>query len=268
MGFIRGGLIVLASTIFFFASLSSAIFFTIGSSLNYSEVQNKTLDLVGHISDQINLTQAMSSQLSIIKTYCKTNPNYVFNYQDYNFRISCRDANKSISTLVNDAIGNFVSDSYYEEYNCKFWDCFEKYPPTFLVSEKFQAYCYNLFYFSLIAFALSAVALFLLVKRKRHLPFLAGGLIILSSLVVLAISKLSSIFSNQIVSAIINIFFSRAGFVFFRMIIIAVIILFAGLVIEFYRVGFKIYNLFSKLEKPKESGNKDKPQKTVNIRKK
>ncbi len=268
MGFIRGALVVLASTIFFFAVLSSAVFFTIGSSLDYSTVQNKTVDLAGHITEQINLTQMIGSKLSIAKTYCKTGQNYVFKSGDYNFRLSCEGINQSISSLLGNIMKNFVSDSYYEEYNCKFLDCFGKYPITFLVSAKIQAYCYKLFYFSLTALALSAAALALLMKKRRHLPFVAGGLIILSSLIILGISKLLKVLPNKLVSEIIGIFFSKAGSVFIIMIIIAAIILLAGLVIEFYRAGFKLYNLFSKLEKPKESAGNDKPQKTADTKKK
>lgn len=249
MGLIRGALAVLASTVFFFAVLSSAIFFTIGNSLDYETVEEKVIDFSGQLMGGINLLQEIDNHLDDAEDFCRTSTqDYKLSYQNYSFRFSCNDLNKSVSEILNKTVKNFVADSYYEEYNCKFWDCFEKYPITFLVSEKSQAYWYKLLYFALTAVLISAIALFFLIHKKSHLPFLAGALIILASLVVLGISKLLAALSSDILSEIIGVFFSKSAFVFIRMMIIAGIVLFVGLFIEFYRVGFKVYNLFSKME--------------------
>jgi len=257
MGFIRGILTVLATSVFFFAALSSALFYTVGSSLDYAAVENKTVDLVSEISNQINLTQKLTSQLTIIKSYCKTGSEFNFSYQEYNFTVPCSGINQSVSGIVNDTIRGLIRNLYYEEYDCVLWDCFDKYPPTFLISAQSQAYWYKLFYFALTGLILSAAALFFLIEKKRHVPFVTGGLILLASLIILAINKAVNAVSTEIIAEIIGVFFSRASFVFFRMIFISAAILLAGLFIEFYRVGFKVYNLFSKLEKEK----KDKTEK-------
>ncbi len=269
MGVIRGVLVALASTVFFFAVLSSAVFYTIGSSLNYATVHNQTINIAQQIMDQMNLTQEINSNLQDMKDSCKAvNTDYNLTYQGYTFSIPCEDLNKSISQMISDSLEKFVNSSYYEKYDCNYWDCFDKYPPTFLISEKSRDYWYKLFYFSLSAFLLSSAALFFLIQKKRHLPFLAGIMILVSSAIIFALSRLLSSMSNDILGGIISIFFSRVDFVFIRMLIIGAIIIFAGLAIEFYRAGFKLYNLFSKFRESKKAQDKNKSQKDSDAGKK
>jgi len=269
MGMIKGALFALASTIFFLAVLSSAIFLTIGSSLDYGIVQNQTVNIVQQLVEQMNITQAINSNLAQMKASCNIiNSNYNFSFQGYDFSVSCEDLNKSVSAIIDNSIKRFVNSSYYKEYDCNYWDCFNKYPPTFLISEKSKNYWFKLFYLSMTALIVSSAALFLLIKKKRHLPFLIGGTILASSAIILAIGKVLGSISNDLVSQIIMIFFSKSNFVFIKMLIIGIIILFVGLVIELFRAEFKIYNLFSKGGDSKKAEDKNKEQKDSNPKKK
>lgn len=268
MGLIRGGLFVLASVVFFLAVLSSAMFLIVSSSLDYKIVQNQTVNLlVNQLSNQINITHELDSRLLTIENYCQTGVEYLFGYQNYTFRVTCADINKGSSSIINNTIRNFVQDIYYGNYSCNYWDCFNKYAPTFLISEKSRNYWQNWFYYSMVALLISAAALFLLIKKKRNLPFVAGGTIVTAALIILALGNLLGSIANGMISQIVNIFFSKSTFVFIRMIIIGGLLLIAGLVIELYRVEFKIYNLFSKLGE-KKSEIKDKEQKNSGPKKK
>ncbi|HTZ42152.1 MAG TPA: hypothetical protein VMC07_03030 [Candidatus Omnitrophota bacterium] len=258
MGLIRGILFTAASTVFFFAVLLSALFFTVGSSLDYPNVQSQITALSGQFIQQNDLLQQIDNNLALAKRLCTSaGSDFKINYQNYTFRLPCKDVNQSASVILNDTIKNFVSDLYYTDYNCGFIDCFDKYQPTFLISEKSRNYWYHNLYFSMSAVLLSGVALFFLVKKKRHFPFLVGIFGVISALILLGISKALNSIPNEILSRITGIFFSKAGYIFLIMLIISAGFLFAGLVIEFYRVEFRIYNMF---QKPEESG-KDKNQK-------
>lgn len=261
MGLIKGALVVLASTIFFLAVLSSAIFYTIGTSLDHAAVEGNAIDLAGKISSGLNLTQELTSKMAVIKSTCRTAQNYLINYGQYTFRVSCTDANKSISVMLNDTIKNFVNDLYYEEYNCNFLDCFSKYSPTFLISAKSQNYLFRLLYFSLTALILSAAALFLLTNKKRYYPFVTGFFIILSALILLGLGNLLNSFSNNLVATVAGIFFSKAEYISTILFIAGSALLLVGLIIELYRVEFKIYKMFSKME---ESAKISNLQKQVN----
>lgn len=263
MGFIRGLLVVFVSIALLLSVLCSSIFYTISSSLDYGIVQTHAINVVQPWVEQMNLTQVINSEMGTINQYCASNSDFVFSYQGYTFQFSCQDVNNT-QAIINDAVKNFVSNIYYQQYNCTYWDCFSKYtPPLFLISEKSQQYWYNLFYISSIVAVLSAISLFFLFKRKYDLLFLSGGIFIASGLLILGIEKLVAILSNQIISNIALIFLSQTSFVFLRLIIAGGILILAGLIVELFRAGFKIYDMFSRFREPEEKpeAEKVKPQK-------
>ena len=151
---------------------------------------------------------------------------------------------------------------YYQQYDCNYWDCFSKYtPPFFLISQKSQSYWNDLLYYSITAVILSAILLFFLFKRKYNLLFMSGIVIIVSSFLILGIEKLLAIFSNQIIFNITILFFSQSGFVFVRMFIGGIILIFTGLIVELFRAGFKIYNMFSRIGETEPSNKIKIPSK-------
>jgi hypothetical protein len=258
MGFIRGLLVVFVSIALLLSVLCSSVFFTIYSSLDYGTVQTHAISVVQPLIEQMNLTQLINANMATINKSCTTNSDYVFSYQGYTFQFSCQYAN-SAQAIINDAIKNFVSNLYYQQYNCNYWDCFSKYtPPLFLISEKSQQYWYNLFYVSSIISILSAISLFFLFKRKYDLLFLSGGILVISGLLILGIEKLVAMLSNQFISNIAMVFLSQTNFVFLRLIIAGGILIFAGLIVELFRAGFKIYDMFSRFREPEQEPEPEK----------
>lgn len=265
MGFVRGMLLVFFSMIFFFSILIGGLLYTMSSSLSYSSVEVNAFNVVQPIVEQLNLSQMIQIGMPVIKAYCQTNSDYVAYYQGFTFQIPCADINNT-ELMVNDTIKNLVSDLYYKTYDCGYWDCFSKYtPPLFLISEKSDNYWTNLFYYDIAAAIASAVGLFFLFKRKYDLLFLAGGIFIFSSLLLLGISKLVAVLPNQIVQGILMIFFSQSKSIFFKMLLPGIGLIFAGLIVEMFRAGFKIYNMFSRVgeeDAEDKSDKKAKPQKS------
>jgi hypothetical protein len=263
MGFIRGLLLVFVSIILLLSVLCSGIFYTISSSLEYNTVQNHAVSVIQPLVEQLNLTQIVDANKEIITTYCENNPEYVFSYQGYTFQFSCQDIN-STSSIISDAIKNFVSNLYYQQYNCNYWDCFGKYsPPLFLISEKSQEYWLNLFYMALAASVLSIVLLFFLFRKKYDLLFFSGGVLVVSAFAILGIGKLLATLSNQLISNIALVFFSQTNLVFLRLVIAGGALIFAGLIVELFRAGFKIYNMFARFRKrgEEDSDKIKQPQK-------
>lgn len=246
---IRGLFVVLFSVLILLSMTVAGISWDLSSSLNYNQVQKQAVNLFPLIDQQLNLTQVLDSNLPAIKQYCVSHSDFVFSYSGYVFDISCADVN-SESALINSTIKTFIASMYYKQYGCSYWSCFDSYStPTFLISQESENYWSQIFYVSLAASALLAAVLLLFVRKKRSLPLLVGGLMILSSLPVFGIGKIISSVSNKTVSGIISLLFSQSSTIFFRMIIAGGIILFIGLVIELFYAGFKIYDMFSKDEK-------------------
>ena len=270
MGFVRGVLLVTFSMIFFFSILFGGLLYTISSSLSYSSVQEPAFNFINDaIVQPLNLTTMVNPYLPTIQKYCNNteNSDYVLYMQGYALHVSCSDANSNdVGLLMNNTIKNLASDLYYKTYDCGYWDCFSKYmPPLFVISEKSDNYWTNIFYYVLAAAIASAVALFFLFKKKYDLFFLGGGILIFSSLLLLGISKVTAIFPNQIVKGVMMIFFSQSRTVFIKMLLPGIGLILAGFIIEMFRAGFKIYNMFSRVgeedEEDKKSDKKNKPQK-------
>jgi hypothetical protein len=271
MGFVRGVLLVTFSMIFFFSIIFGGLLYTMSSSLSYSSVQEPAFNFINNaIVEPLNLTSMVNPYLTVIQQYCNNtgNSDYVLYLQGYALHVSCSDANSNnVGLLMNNTIKNLAGDLYYKTYDCGYWDCFSKYmPPLFVISEKSDNYWTNLFYYDLAAAIASAVALFFLFKRKYDLFFLGGGILIFSSLLLLGISKVIVIFPNQIVKGVMSIFFSQAKTVFIKMLLPGIGLILAGLIIEMFRAGFKIYNMFSRVgeedgEDNKKSDKKNKSQK-------
>ena len=254
MGFIRGGLLVIASVLIFLLFIISAIFLTMSLSLQYKNVQSGLSNAVQQIaSSEINLTQVINENLYLMNLYCENNSQYNFSQEGYDFVISCDAVHNGTQAIINQTISNFVHDLYYKQYNCSSLDCFEKYQiPTFLVSQKAMNYWKQkfLFIFSIILILLGAM--FFLVKKKYNFFFLSGILLIIASLIFSKLNILFSLFSNKIALSIISIFFVELKKVFLIFLISGIVLLVLGIFFRLLSIGFKISDFFNK-DKSKEN---------------
>ncbi len=288
MGFIRGGLLVIVITFLFLSIFVGNFSFILTSSLKYENVQPQILSIIDQISlgeGRENLRQELEEQIDVIESDCKTNSEYIFNYGSQTFQISCESINEEIEKisnlsqelsqdekveiLINETLKGFVKEIYYQEYDCNYWDCFEKTEnPLFLVSEKSRDYWKNIFYISLGASLVLIALSFFLMEKKTNLPILVGSLLIISSLPLMKLNTIMSSLTGPLTQMftfdITSLFFSKSYSASIKFLIMGIIILAIGILLKVFKIGFKISEIISKIKKDKEkSSKKEIPQKNI-----
>ncbi|GAH58542.1 unnamed protein product, partial [marine sediment metagenome] len=197
-----------------------------------------TEDELNIIEGDFNLTEEMEEAKEFMEEHCQNESSYVFSEGGYTFVIPCDildEVEESPSALVEQGIENIIEQVYYDNYDCKFWNCFEETGlPLFLVSEKAKNYWQDKFYLTLIAFVVLVVLIFFLMENKQNTPIIVGSLLALSSLPLLWLEKIigSSIAGDSYL-ALVGVFFSKIGSVFWIVFISGLIILGAGIALRF-----------------------------------
>lgn len=261
---IRGILNALISTLLLLALIAAGISYELSSSITIDNVQNQASNAALGLLNSSNIESQLNTGVNLVQQYCKLDPNYTLDYslsyQGLSVNITCNDTQNGISGLVNQTVRNFVNQIYYQQYNCNYWDCFNSTSssgvPLFLISEKSHNYWNEIFYLALAASAALSIILVFFMKKRERLPILLGFLIMLAALPLLAIQKILAFFP-KVVSSIAAVFFSQANGVFWEMVILGAAIVIIGLIIELFKAGFKVYDMFSKGEKT-EKGQENK----------
>jgi hypothetical protein len=272
MGFIRGGLLIIVGILLFLSLLLGSIFLILSWSLQYENVQEElssvikelTEDKFGLIEESFNLTEEMEEAREFMDEHCQNESSYVFAEGGYTFVIPCdilEEVEESPSALVDQGIENIIEQIYYDDYDCKFWNCFEETGlPLFLVSEKAKNYWQDKFYFTLIAFAVMVVLIFFLVEHKQNTLIIVGSIMALSSLPLLKLEKIIGSIAGDSYLAFVGVFFNKIDTVFWVVFISGLIILGAGIALRFLHRDF-IKKKFSKKDVQKiikKSDNKKK----------
>lgn len=247
MGVIRGGLLVIVSVLLFLGLLAGSIFLTLSWSLDYENVKTELVSVVKEIVEEEGGLETVEQEFEFIESYCENESEYVFKERNYTFVIPCEVVGEGQEAVVDYSVSSLVEQIYYEEYECGFWDCFKE-QPFFLVSAKAKDYWNSKFYLALIASIILIILSFFLVEKKTNLPFILGGLLILSALLFVKLDLLFSFFGEDF-SKLFSVFFSQSYSVFLKVLILGVIFLVVGIVLKFFKIGFKISNLFSKKDK-------------------
>jgi hypothetical protein len=272
MGFFRGAGVVIVSVLFFVSILTAGIFWTLSLSLNYDNVNSKVSSVSSSIVGEKLNSAELNKTFSLMKNYCKTNPNYsyVFKEGNYSYNLSCKNLPNSTNELLSQTTSYFVKDFYYKTYSCEFWSCFkEQGIPFFLVSKYSQDYWHKLFVKLILFSILLFVLLFFLTKRKANAFILSGALLIIASLPILKLKILGTNIvekmfspvgeavswgaSKDTIANIVGVFFSESSRVFLTYFVIGIILLIAGIVFTFMSFGFKIFEKVDKIEKENET---------------
>ena len=246
MGFIRGSLLVFVCILLFIILLIGNTFFVLSSSLKYENVQKElgsiledfTGDQLNIVEEDFNLTEEMKEAREFMEEHCQNESSYGFSEGGYTFVIPCDvldEVGENPSALVEQGIENIIEQIYYDDYDCKFWDCFEVTElPFFLVSEKAKNYWQEKFYLTLIAFVVFVVLIFFLTKNKENTPIIVGSLLVLSSLPLLKLEKITGSIAGDSYLSFIGIFFSKISSVFWIVFVAGLIILGAGIALKFF----------------------------------
>jgi len=280
MGAIRGVLLVIVSVLLFLSLFLMNLSFILNTSLTYDNVQTESKLLINEaLQNPANITSyilqgeadkisALNKSYVSIMTYCLQNhTEYILSSQNYTANLSCETVLNGKEILIEKEIDKDISTFYYTKYDCGFIECFRKYSsPIFLISEEVSYYWEEKFYFFLaVSIALLALA-FIFIEKKTNLPILAGSLLAVSSLPLLKLDSLFSLFSGKTLASIakfLKIFFSQSYVVSLKLLIIGISIIIFGIILKVFKVGFfisKIISKFKDLKKNLTSKKKDKKE--------
>ncbi len=258
MGVLRGFGLVIVSVLLFVSLLATGIFATLNYSLTYENVQPKIYNIADNvIVEQIGANEIVNQLTPFLEIYCQNNTEVIQNFQGYTFVFPCEVIGQGQDSILNYSINYLVSDFYYKEYNCSFVKCFEESDvPLFLVSAHAKDYWKSLFRKFLIFDLILIGLIILFVEKKSNSPLLVGSLLIPTALIIsqlqkigtaiakLVLSPISAILSKEnskeIISQIVDIFFSESVKVFLWMLIAGLILIAIGLFFKLTALGLKI----------------------------
>ncbi|MFH1327021.1 MAG: hypothetical protein ABIH59_02750 [archaeon] len=253
MGIIRGGLLTIVSVLLFFSIFAGALLFTISWSLNYENVQSELGPIVKDlVREEVGVERAVVDNFLDMQTYCVNHSDYVLSHEGETIVIPCFVVFQGQEAVINHSIGDFVYRIYFNQYECGFWNCLtEQEVPFFLVSSKAQQYWYSKFNYALIIIAVLSVLGFLLAEKKSNFFILISFLIILAALPFTKVEWFATLFGD-IAEGILSVFLSKSYAVFLRLAALGVVLLVIGVVLKFFRIGFKIQSIFAKDKVSKE----------------
>jgi hypothetical protein len=255
MGFIRGFLLVIVAVLLFVSFLSLNLFWSLSSSLTYDNVQQESVSIIEDVLyDNVDINKHIGEIYPVIQLYCQNNSDYVFSYEGYAFDIPCNVAMQGPEAIIEESTKDLIHGIYYADYDCDFIDCFEdigfKLDGTyslFLISEKAHDYWTSKLYLFILISLILSVLVFFLVEKKTNMPILAGSLLIVSSLPFIKLDSFLNLFSDKIFVKLLNIFFSQTYCVSIQLLIMGIVLLSLGIIMKFFKVGFFISNLISKI---------------------
>jgi hypothetical protein len=249
MGLIRGGAFVIVSVILFLSLLVGGIFLTLSMSLDYEVVKvDLGVTINELVQNQFDLSSSIRGKLPLMEIYCQNNSEYVFNEEGYTFTIPCEVVANGTEAIVEQGVADLIEDAYYAEYDCGFWDCFEKTDkPFFFVSEHAKDYWKSKFNWSLLIM-LVCFGLMLLVAEVRSNAFIvAGGVGIVGAFILkwssgfllkFALSPIVNALGAEISLDAFNFLLVKLGFVFLLLLIMGIILIAFG-------IGFRVWLYFS-----------------------
>lgn len=260
MGAIRGVLLVIVGVLLFISVLVGNVLLTLTLSIDPSSIQKELdSDILGSLAGDINVKGVIEENIPSMQEHCESKTE--FSFEDPNtgqsFTIPCDIVAQGSDAIVDYSIDTFVEELYYEDYDCGFWDCFERTgSPLFLISEKAKNYWNSKFYLALMVSVILVALMFLLVEKKSNLFVIAGSLLIISALPFMKLDWALSFISDKPFLELLTIFFTKAHTVFLIALISGIVVLSVGILLKLFGVGFTISNIFSRFQK--KGAKKDK----------
>jgi len=262
MGVIRGGLLVVVSVLLFVSIFAGLIFFTMSWSLNYDNVQVELKEVINDtFRSEVGIESIVDRNYLEMIAFCQNSSYYVFGFEERTLTLPCSVVLQGQDFIFEKSVELFIEDVYFSQYDCSFWNCFSQEKiPFFLVSAKAQSYWYSKFNYVLIIFGLLCVLGFLLSEKKSNFFLLLSVLLIIASIPFSKFDLFAGFFGDK-AEGLLNVFFSKAYAVFLRGVIIGAILIFVGILLKFFRIGFKIQSIFSKVSESSGKVQEDKDEK-------
>ncbi|HJX50273.1 MAG TPA: hypothetical protein VJ438_02310 [Candidatus Nanoarchaeia archaeon] len=257
MGLIRGGLFTLVCVLLFVSLFAMSTLLTISMSLSHDNVQEELVSIVGNqIRNQTSVASDINTDLRDMQIYCADNIQFVKEYNNFVYTFPCEVVFEGSESVVTFAINQFVDDVYYKEYDCNFWDC-DFTPPYHLISAKAQSYWTGWFYWSLFISLVLVGLTFVLIEDRKNLPFVIGGLLMISALPFIRVSWLLSLLGYWEFLQFFALFFSKSYSVFLISFVIGILLIGIGLVLKFLGIGKFIGELVGSNKSGKTSIDKE-----------
>lgn len=266
MGVIRGGLLVIVSVLLFVSLFAGFLLLTMSWSLNYENVKVNLKEAIGGtVGEAVNIRNALVDNYPEMVLYCETYSDYVVSFEGQTITIPCSVIMVGEDQVFDSGVDYLVETIYFTQYDCSFWDCFsEDEVPFFLVSAKAQQYWYTNFNYVLLVIGILAILGFLLSEKKSNFFLLVSVLVILAALPFAKFNWFIGMFGDE-AQGLLSVFFSKAYTVFISGLILGGILLVIGVILKFFKVGFKIQSIFAKGEEASKEVVKEekKPDKKV-----
>tara|TARA_Y100000310_G_C20611148_1_gene778084 strand:- start:444 stop:1247 length:804 start_codon:yes stop_codon:yes gene_type:complete len=260
MGVIRGGLVFILGIILLISLIAGSVFLTLSLSANPENLKEKIIsessklieskgtELVGG-----NVEEKIDEILPVMESYCENNTNYIFSQEGYTIDIPCEKVKGGKEAIIEEGISDIVDEVYSEEYSCNSVSkcVFNGENPFYLLSEEAKREWKGYFYMTLIVSILIILLIFFILSNKIDIFLVSGFLIILSSLPILGINKITALLVDSSLLQVIPLLFSKAGFVFSVMFIIGIALLIIGILSKFFNVGHSLLEKMNSLKSNK-----------------
>ncbi len=239
MGVLRGGLLVVASILLFVVFLAGNVLWTLDKSLDYETIKPELVSVVREvIEDKINVSEVVGGEFAKMEAYCMNNSEYVFSHEESGrvFEVGCEVVARGSDAVVEHAIEEFVEEIYHGQAEESMFD-FSK------LKESVNSYFYIALAVALVLFVL----VFFLAEAKSNSFIIAGVLLVISSLPFVKIEQFLFWIPFGFAEHF-TVFFSKAYSVFLISLITGLIVLAVGIVMKFFKVGFKLFDFVSKIK--------------------
>ncbi|MFW5847030.1 MAG: hypothetical protein ACOCUU_02610 [Nanoarchaeota archaeon] len=207
MGLIRGGLVVIVSIILFLFLISGNLFYTLNKSLEYEKIQENVLpEISTTLENNLNITQDLDEKYSDIKEYCENKTLYQEKYNktfENEFNLSCEEINLNATNSTRELTQNLIekkfNETYYQNYDCKMFDCLKQGQPLVFISQHAKNYWKGLFIKNLWILFILLSLLILLVEKKLNALIIGGIIGILSSIPFFYFNPILNILAKPII---------------------------------------------------------------------
>ncbi|MFW6233088.1 MAG: hypothetical protein ACOC3Z_00320 [Nanoarchaeota archaeon] len=207
------------------------------TTINYI-LENNTINQDSELKTK--LTRGVKENYNSSLEYCSKNNYLNLTKENFNLNLPCELKDNSTKEIINYSLNEIVKNTYYKDYNCKGFKCFNKKGlPFFLVSKQMKDYYQSKFNLILILIIISIILLMFLSENKTNALIVSGVIMSLTSLPFSKIDSFFSLFSIKYFE-FISVFVSQSTKVFWIFFIIGIIMIISGILIKIFNIEYKI----------------------------
>lgn len=246
MGLVRGTLIWILSALLLTSLTFGNLALTLSLSIGQDNFQEKFIENIASVvAEETQGDEQLEYGLENAKQFCLNNTEFAVDVNGTEVSIPCERVEEGSQAVIEESINDLIIEQDSENVECDNpINCFIKYK-DFLFSEQAKNYWSNMFYLSLLITAIIIGAMFFVVEERLSLPISVGIMTIISSLPFFVINFILPAFKISFLKPV-SILFSQSYFVFLVMLSTGILLVILGFGIKFFKVGYKISELFDK----------------------